>query len=61
MGAFGVALEVKKRVASGLMQKKAFDLAMLAERTVTYGRRFTCKGGKEKCDRRCDRPGVPAG
>ncbi|MGD8337522.1 MAG: acyl-CoA dehydratase activase [Desulfobacterales bacterium] len=54
MGAFGVALEVKKRVASGLMQKKAFDLAMLAERTVTYGRRFTCKGGKEKCDRRCE-------
>jgi predicted CoA-substrate-specific enzyme activase len=54
MGAFGVALEVKKRIANGLMQKKSFDLAVLARRSVTYGRTFTCKGGKEKCDRRCE-------
>ncbi|MGB8424632.1 MAG: acyl-CoA dehydratase activase [Desulfobacterales bacterium] len=53
MGAFGVALEVKNRVAAGLIPHKTFDLALLAERSVTYGRSFTCKGGKEKCDRRC--------
>jgi predicted CoA-substrate-specific enzyme activase len=53
MGAFGVALEVKKRINSGLMQKQSFDLETLVERDVTYGKTFTCKGGKEKCDRRC--------
>lgn len=53
MGAYGVALEVKKRQAAGLLAEKRFDLALLADRTVRYGRTFTCKGGKEKCDRRC--------
>jgi len=53
MGAFGVALEVKKRIERGLMQRGIFDLAVLAERRVTYGRPFICRGGKEKCDRRC--------
>ena len=53
MGAFGVALEVEKRLDLGLMQKKSFTLAQLAAREVSYGREFTCKGGKEKCDRRC--------
>jgi predicted CoA-substrate-specific enzyme activase len=54
MGAFGVALEIKNRIENGLIEKKPFDLATLAERPVTYGRTFTCRGGKEKCDRRCD-------
>ncbi|MEN8244621.1 MAG: acyl-CoA dehydratase activase [Thermodesulfobacteriota bacterium] len=52
-GAFGVALEVGKRLDLGLMQKKSFSLAGLAAREVNYGREFTCKGGKEKCDRKC--------
>ena len=53
MGAFGVALEVGQRLDLGLMQKKSFSLVQLAAREVTYGREFTCKGGKEKCDRKC--------
>ncbi|NQT11005.1 MAG: activase, partial [Desulfobacteraceae bacterium] len=54
MGAFGVALEVKKRIESGLMEKKNFDLNALLNREVQYGKSFICKGGKEKCDRRCN-------
>jgi len=54
MGAFGVALEVKKRIERGLMAEKRFDLQTLAEREVVYKKPFTCKGGKEKCDRRCE-------
>ena len=54
MGAFGVALEVKQRIGSGLMDEGSFDLLALAERKVEYGKTFTCPGGKEKCDRRCD-------
>jgi len=54
MGAFGVALEVKKRIETGLMEKKIFDLNVLMNREVTYGKSFTCGGGKEKCDRRCN-------
>jgi len=54
MGAFGVALEVKKRIESGLMETGHFDLQALADREVTYGKPFVCGGGKEKCDRRCE-------
>jgi predicted CoA-substrate-specific enzyme activase len=53
MGAFGVALEVHKRIESGLMPEAHFDLQTLAGREVAYGKTFTCRGGKEKCDRRC--------
>jgi predicted nucleotide-binding protein (sugar kinase/HSP70/actin superfamily) len=53
MGAFGAALEIKKRIASGLMEAQRFDLQALAEREVGYGKSFTCRGGKEKCDRGC--------
>jgi predicted CoA-substrate-specific enzyme activase len=53
MGAFGVALEIKKRIETGLMAEKDFNLRTLADREVTYGKFFICKGGKEKCDRRC--------
>ena len=53
MGAFGVALEIKKRIEKGLIEKKSFDLVTLAERSVTYGRTFICNGGREKCDRHC--------
>jgi len=53
MGAFGVALEIKKRIETGLMEEKDFDLKLLANREVTYGKTFICKGGKETCDRKC--------
>lgn len=54
MGAFGVALEVKKRIDSGLMQSGHFDLQALADRAVAYKKPFVCGGGKQKCDRRCE-------
>jgi predicted CoA-substrate-specific enzyme activase len=54
MGAFGAALEIKKRMDLGLLEKKIFDLEQLAARTVTYGKSFVCKGGKERCDRKCE-------
>jgi len=54
MGAFGVALEVKKRIENDLMPAERFDLQTLAEREVVYKKPFTCRGGKEKCDRRCE-------
>ncbi|UCD32563.1 MAG: activase [Desulfobacterales bacterium] len=53
MGAFGVALEVQKRIESGLLAKQRFDLEMLTNRTVEYGKSFICNGGKDRCDRRC--------
>ncbi len=54
MGAYGVALEIKKRIDSGLMKEKSFDLETLVNREVRYGKSFVCGGGKEKCDRRCE-------
>ncbi|MFP3980544.1 MAG: acyl-CoA dehydratase activase [Desulfobacterales bacterium] len=54
MGAFGVALEIKKRIEMGLLTSQSFDLKTLAEREVVYRKSFTCKGGKEKCDRGCE-------
>lgn len=54
MGAFGVALEVKKRIAAGLLSPESFDLDALVNRSVGYAAPFTCKGGREKCDRRCE-------
>jgi predicted CoA-substrate-specific enzyme activase len=53
MGAFGVALEMKRRMRLGLLPEQHFDLGELAAREVKYGRRFECRGGKDKCDRRC--------
>jgi len=54
MGAFGVALEVKNRIASGLLKAEHFDLQALVSREVVYKKPFICAGGKEKCDRRCE-------
>ncbi len=54
MGAFGVALEVQRRIQHGLMDEASFNLEQLAGREVTHGKSFTCGGGKEKCDRRCE-------
>lgn len=54
MGAYGVALEVQDRIAKGLTNKNSFSLATLCHRNVEYKEPFTCKGGKEKCDIRCE-------
>jgi predicted CoA-substrate-specific enzyme activase len=54
MGAFGVALEVERRIETGLLERSSFDLNTLANREVEYGKTFVCGGGKEKCDRRCE-------
>lgn len=54
IGAFGVALELKDRLASGLANRASVDLAALADREIEFGKRFTCAGGKEKCDRGCE-------
>jgi predicted CoA-substrate-specific enzyme activase len=54
MGAFGVALEIKRRLHTGALQAGSFDLQALIDRQVKYDRPFICKGGKEKCDRRCE-------
>ncbi len=54
IGAFGVALELKNRLENGLMQKDSFHLKDLADRDISYGKSFTCKGGKERCDRNCE-------
>jgi predicted CoA-substrate-specific enzyme activase len=53
MGAFGVALEVKKRLEMGLLIEQDFDLEKLINRKVEYEKPFTCAGGKEKCDLKC--------
>ncbi len=53
MGAFGVALVVKKRLETGMTALKAFSLETLANRRVAYAKPFVCKGGKDKCDRQC--------
>ena len=52
-GAYGVALAIGERIEQGLMDEQKFDLDALAAREVEYLAPFVCKGGKEKCDRRC--------
>ncbi len=53
MGAFGVALEVKKRIELNILPEKTFSLKTLVDRTITQEKSFVCKGGAEKCDRAC--------
>ena len=53
MGAFGVALELKKRIDLGLIKEKKFGLKEIAAREVSYEKSFVCAGGKEKCDLKC--------
>ncbi len=54
IGAFGVALEAKNRIDTGLLEESSFDLSELAGREIQYGRSFKCKGGKQRCDRGCE-------
>ncbi len=53
MGAFGVALEVQKKLDLALLERGSFDLSTLANREIQMGKTFICAGGKEKCDRQC--------
>lgn len=52
-GAFGVALEVEKRMEKGLVAKGSFNLLELTSRQAHHEKSFTCSGGKEGCDRKC--------
>jgi predicted CoA-substrate-specific enzyme activase len=54
MGAFGVALEIKDRIALKFMEEQVFDLDELINRRVGYGKSFICKGQPEGCDRKCN-------
>ncbi|RWX51126.1 putative CoA-substrate-specific enzyme activase, partial [Candidatus Electrothrix marina] len=53
MGAFGVALEVERRMEQGLLTAQEYDLQELIARQVEYGEPFKCGGGKD-CDRGCE-------
>lgn len=53
MGAFGVALEVNKRISLNLTEKQNFSLDELINREFKYKKEFICAGGAEKCDRKC--------
>lgn len=53
MGAFGVALEVKKRIELGLLQKGEFSLDRLINRKVIYHKPFKCQANVRACDRGC--------
>lgn len=53
MGAFGVALELEKRINLGIVKQKQYILKEIIERKITYEKPFTCAGGKEKCDLKC--------
>ncbi len=54
IGAFGVALEIKRRLSLNLMKERSFSLKQLKDREIEYGPSFVCNGGKEKCDRKCE-------
>ena len=53
MGAFGVALEVKQRLALSLLDRSSYHLEELLAREVGYGKSFICAGGRESCDLGC--------
>jgi len=53
MGAFGCAVEVKKRIESDLLEEKIFDLSELYNREIKHEKSFICAGGAEACDRKC--------
>jgi predicted CoA-substrate-specific enzyme activase len=54
MGAFGAALETLNRIETGAVGKKSFNLLELADRELVSRRPFTCEGGPQGCDRKCD-------
>lgn len=54
MGAYGVALEVDRRLEAGSASPARFDLDELVARKAVNEGSFVCRGGKEKCDRKCE-------
>jgi predicted CoA-substrate-specific enzyme activase len=54
IGAFGVALEIKKRIELGFLEKQSFDIQELINRKVIYHKPFKCFGNNDGCDRRCE-------
>jgi predicted CoA-substrate-specific enzyme activase len=52
-GAFGAALEARAKTAAG-EPPRAIDLQELAGRDIAVGKPFTCNGGNNGCDRRCE-------
>jgi len=54
MGAFGVALDVKEKIRLGFLEPQEYSLEELSNREVSYKKPFTCFGGREKCDLRCE-------
>jgi predicted CoA-substrate-specific enzyme activase len=53
MGAFGVALEIRNRLQTGIMQEQMFDLRELSRKEMKCQSTFICNGGSEQCDRKC--------
>ncbi len=53
-GAFGVALEIKKRIQLGLVKPNQFDLNNLINREFSHSKDFICFGRREKCDLKCN-------
>jgi predicted CoA-substrate-specific enzyme activase len=53
MGAFGVALEIRRKILGGLMDRGGYRLPELAAREVAEKEPFICAGGREGCDRKC--------
>jgi predicted CoA-substrate-specific enzyme activase len=53
MGAFGVALEVRHKIQTGLLAPASYNLKELADRQVVYREPFICAGGTDHCDRKC--------
>ncbi len=54
MGAFGVALEVQRRIQLGFLRAQSFSLGALRDRELEHGKPFICNGGVERCDRHCE-------
>ncbi len=53
IGAFGVALEVERRITCGMLPKQEFYLDKLAQRTLDRENSFTCRGSSD-CDGGCE-------
>lgn len=53
IGAYGVALMALENMERGLLKPGSFDLDWLIKREVVYKGHFICRGGREKCDRKC--------
>jgi predicted nucleotide-binding protein (sugar kinase/HSP70/actin superfamily) len=53
MGAFGAALLSLGSIEEGRVEKGSYDLQELSLRHVEPLEPFMCRGGKERCDRKC--------